>query len=89
MTNTDNSFKAMKVLGKLNMTHAVVHVHGNNYGAALSYRQGVMPESLEVTYVNRDAYNIREIDAVELPIAIDERNYCDRDEFILGSWNEL
>lgn len=89
MTIMDDASKVKKVLNKLNMTHAVVHVHGNNYGAALSYGQGLMPASLEVTYVNRDVYCVRKINKIELPIPIDERNCPERDEFYLGKWNEM
>lgn len=89
MTIMDDASKIKNVLNKLNATHAVVHVHGNNWSAALSYGQGILPSSLEVTYVNREMYCIKEMDDVELPILIDERNCCERDEFYLGKWNQI
>lgn len=89
LTIMDDDLEVKEVLSKLNMTHAVVHVHGNNWSSALAYEQGIMPASLEVTYVNRDVYCVKELDDIELPIDIDERNYCERDEFCLGKWNQI
>lgn len=84
----DYAPKIKKVLNKLNRTHAAIHVHGNNYGTALSYSLGMMPDSLEVTYVNRNVYSVKEIEDVDLPIMVDERCYRERDEFYLGKWNQ-
>lgn len=89
ITIMDEAPKIRKVLKKLNMTHAVVHVHGNNYASALSDGKGIMPDSLEVTYANRAVYRVKEIDNVDLPIMIDERCYCERDEFYLRKWNDI
>lgn len=89
MTDMDDASRVKRILNKLNITHAVVHVHGNNWSSALSYSQGIMPASLEVTYVNRDVYSVKEIEEINLPIMVDERNCCERDEFCLGKWNQI
>jgi hypothetical protein len=42
------------VLSKLNASHQVIHVHGNNYGSLGIIDGFVVPDCVEVTYLRRE-----------------------------------
>ena len=81
------SGKILSLLEKINKTHAVVHVHGNNTGYQLKIGDTIFPDVLEVTYVNKNKYKISEDDSIVLPITLDTANDKNRKDIILGKWN--
>ena len=48
--------EAEEVLSKLQSSHFVAHVHGNNYGVLLTYDGVKLPEVLELTLLRRTDY---------------------------------
>ena len=75
-------------LQKLNLTHQVVHIHGNNAsGATIIFENALYPELLEVTYVNRANYEFEDAEIILPNPNIDAPNLPDRRELILGNWN--
>lgn len=75
-------------LKKINKTHAVVHVHANNYAIWFNLGQSEVTDALEVTWVNRDTYNLSPLD-VNLPLAIDAPCNPDLPDVKLGHWNTV
>lgn len=74
-------------LKKLQHGHTVVHVHGNNCGSFITLDDGeVFPQTLEVTYVKTDSYNLEYDENICLPIALDQPNGFGQ-EIMLGFWN--
>ncbi len=50
--------KIISSLENLNKTHQLVHVHANNAGTMLMFDNWVLPNLLEVTYVNKNNYQL-------------------------------
>lgn len=50
--------QAMRVFRKLNKQFGLVHVHGNNCASQLVLDNMLFPRSLELTFANRDRYDI-------------------------------
>ena len=80
--------KILRLLDKINETHAVVHVHGNNSGWILTVGNTIFPDVLEITYVNKNKYKIMENKDICLPLQIDSANDRGRKDIILGDWNK-
>ena len=85
MTNEDKSTfeRRLSVLRKLNSTHQLVWVHGNNYTEGVSYDGMVIPNTIEVLYLNRKCYNFADADTT-LPLSIDMPNMDGRKDFDLS-----
>lgn len=75
-------------LQKLNETHRLVHLHGNNTGYVLQMKNGIIPDVLEVTYVNKDKFKTAPMDTAFLPTPMDKPNDPNRQDINLGNWNE-
>ena len=80
--------KIINQLKKLNKTHQLVHLHGNNSGYMLKIHDVIFPNVMEATYVNKDKYEFVENDEIYLPIDIDMPNDAARSDIILGAWNK-
>jgi hypothetical protein len=77
-----------RVLAKLNQTHQVVHVHGNNYGP-LGIVGGVpLPDVVEVTYVRRGEHTFSACDKV-FPTPLDHPCRQDAPDYFLGALGAL
>ncbi len=74
----------LSVLHKLNQTHYLVHAHGNNYSGAISIGGQLIPNALELTFVNKKLVSIDENAVVKLPRDLDQPNDPDCPEYILG-----
>ena len=74
----------LNVLHKLNQTHYVVHIHGNNYGAAITLGGQVIPDTVEITFVNKQVVSVDKEAVVRLPRDLDQPNDPNRVEYILG-----
>lgn len=79
------SITAGALFAKLNMTHAVVHVHGNNCANFVNIGNVVVPQSLEVSFALRDAYELTASDEV-FPTPLDRPNEPDRADLYLGQF---
>lgn len=75
----------LQVLEKLNYTHQAVWVHANNNGKVADLKDGVLPDLLEVTFVNRRRYKFID-QSVQYPIYLDSPNLEYKKEIILGEW---
>jgi hypothetical protein len=54
LTASNSNLK--KCLDKLNKTHQVVAVHGNNYGGSIHIRGNDYPDVVEISWLNRNFY---------------------------------
>jgi len=88
INNGDLHEKIIDDLKKLNKTHRVIHVHANNYGNAIFIGDKPFPDTVEVTYANKESYEILSTDDVLLPIPEDAPCNPRLEELCLGNWNE-
>ncbi len=73
-------------LERLNRTHVLVHVHGNN-ACRYALIDGLrLPDCIELSYVKRTNKDYYEDNAV-LPRSLDRPNVKGLDEIALGDWN--
>lgn len=81
--------KILAGIKKINETHAVVHVHGNNCGTEMEWKGICYTDALEVTWANRSVYELSSVGKIALPLAIDAP--CDKlsPEVCLAGWNEI
>jgi len=63
------------VLKKINRTHQIVHLHGNNWDIPLWIGELVLPSTLEVTYVRRTDFKNKLVASTrQFPTSIDRPN---------------
>jgi len=55
----DNIERAINILSKLNRKFILTHVHGNNFGGVFLFDGYVIPDSLELTFANRELYEFK------------------------------
>ena len=81
----------LNTLKKINKTHQLVHLHGQNWGQNwghyISIDNKIFCDQIEVLYVLRDKYNFIDNYSVKLPIDID-MPAIPREEIKLGEWNQ-
>lgn len=58
LTTSNSNLK--RCLDKLNKTHQVVAVHGNNYGGSIHIRGNDYPDVIEISWLNRKFYEFTE-----------------------------
>jgi len=77
--------RTARVLKKITDSHALVHVHANNYAGTTHRANVFLPNVLEVTFANRALYDLEPSDEV-FPTALDAP--CNRDvpDIYLGSF---
>lgn len=76
------------VLKKINETHQVVHIHGNNYVDYTLIGDIVMPHCLEILYIRKNDYDF--IDNNNFyPLAQDKPNNPSQPDITLGIWNNM
>ena len=88
LVRSKDSHRIISLLEKLNKTHALIHIHGNNCGVQLKMGNTIFPDVIETTYVNKAKYKTTEIDSVSLPLTLDAPNDRGREDIKLGNWNE-
>ena len=86
---TSDRLRHLRMCRKLSRSHAVVHVHANNYAAIESFGRVLVPGVLEITYARRsNAPFVRSMEL--LPTALDVPNDPSRPEIpmsvILNPW---
>ena len=69
----------MNMLKKLNKTHYIIHIHGNNCSGTIPiYNDNLpkinLPEVFEVTYINKKLCNSLEMTEIQLPTNVDSPN---------------
>lgn len=74
-----------RVLDKLNQSHQLVHVHGNNNDVYTMVNGLVMPNVIEVTYLKRDLCDFEEMDSC-FPDELDRANNESWPDIFLGKW---
>lgn len=79
LNDQDKNMQIVQVLQKLNQTHALVHIHPNNYCRVVYVNNCAYPDSIEVTYLNRQVYTDLENGDWE-PSKMDKQNWKERDE---------
>lgn len=73
LTDISTQNLIMEVLKKINKTHQVSWIHGNNFGIAEFDSGYLMPESMEVLWVRKDTYEILDVPH-SLPFEMDMPN---------------
>ena len=79
--------KRFAIFEKLNKTHQLVHLHGNNTGHVVQLCGATFPDVIEVTYVNKARYKTFEDKNILLPTSLDLPNDKNRPDLVLGNWN--
>ena len=88
--NFYNMAVTLELLKKINATHTLVHLHGNNYGSCLQIEDlGTFPDILELTYLRTDNYTFVDDENIFLPIELDQPNKAGFPEIQLGYWNKF
>ena len=77
--------RMLRVFEKLTKNHCVVHVHGNNCGKLVHIGDVTLPEVLEITFVRRKDYYIRESDE-QFPTELDRPNNPGAPDIFLGNF---
>ncbi|HKN07884.1 MAG TPA: hypothetical protein VJ376_00110 [Pseudomonadota bacterium] len=77
--------RALQIFEKLSRTHCVLHVHGNNRSPLVVVGNVSIPDVIELTFVRRKDYNIRESDTV-FPTELDRPNYPGDQDLYLGAF---
>lgn len=81
-----NNQHKLHLLEKLNQTHQLVHLHGNNCSVVLQIGKSIFPDTMEATYINKKVYNTIDTE-INLPSSLDKPNDPSREDIILGNWN--
>ena len=85
ITKLENKERIKKSLQKLNETHQAVWIHGNNCNYAECDNGVIVPNTIEVLYLNKNYYSFEETN-VYFPWDIDQPNKYKLNDFILGNW---
>ena len=79
----------IKCFEKLTLTHFIIHIHANNYGK-VCYKDNIMiPDILEITYLNKNCFltNNPPLNNIPFPIkGLDYPNSCELPEIILDQY---
>ncbi len=87
ITKLENRDKIKKALEKLNETHQAVWVHGNNCNYAEYENDMIVPNTIEVLYLNKSYYSFEDGE-VCFPWDIDQSNKYKLNDFSLGNWGK-
>lgn len=88
ITDVENSEKVLAALEKINRTHQAIWIHANNSGGAEQAEEIVMPNLLEITYVNKEKYSFRPIE-YKCPLDIDMPNIAHFPDLELTGWGYI
>lgn len=86
MLDLRNKDLVKAAIENLSKTHALVHVHGNNYGRTDFGGFLVTPDFLEVTFINRERAKLKKSDRFMLD-EWDQPCHFELPEIIIGKWN--
>ena len=89
MNNPENAEHILEAMRKVNLTHQVIHIHGQNQGYYVNTNGKTFCSQIEVTYVKLGKYNLLQNYDVELPVRnVDAPSDPDIPEIKLGRWNQ-
>ena len=83
---TSNLYSVIDVLLKLNNTHKLIHVHGNNYESFIHNTK--IPNVLECTYINKQFDSTKEIDYDGYPSVLDKPCNILQNDLRLDWWSK-
>ena len=82
--------RTINLIAKINATHTLIHLHGNNCGNYIQLENvGVIPETLELTYLRNKNHLFRDDEEIFLPIYLDTPNNLSLNDIPIGYWNKL
>lgn len=84
--NMNNREKIIAALENLNKTHQAIHVHANNMSAVEYCGDIIMPNCIEVIYLNKNKYHFADSDMC-FPTELDKPNLSRIPDIKLGKWN--
>lgn len=87
LVQAGDSDKKLRMLKKINKTHRLVHLHGNNTNYIVKIGDTFFPNVIEATYVRKNKYKTEKYKDLVLPIDIDKPNDYGRSDILLGKWN--
>lgn len=87
IVRTVDSHRILQLLKKLNETHSLIHIHGNNTGYQLKIGDTIFPDVIETTYVNKENYDLIDDENMSFPTGIDASCDRNRKDVDLGFWN--
>ena len=88
--NDKEMIKTISSLDKLNLTHTLVHIHGNNNGYYLNFENvGLVPDVLELTYLRTTNHKFYDDKEIFLPTNFDFPNGDKLPDVPLGYWNKF
>ena len=76
--------RALRVFRKLRETHAVAHIHGNNFRPMISIGHVLIPDVIELSFVRSRSYAVTDT-AADFPGPLDNPNDPGRLDYYLGS----
>ena len=82
--------RTINLIAKINSTHTLVHLHGNNCGNYIQLEDvGCIPDTLELTYLRTKNRVFRDDEEIFLPIYLDTPNNLRLADIPIGYWNKL
>jgi Methyltransferase FkbM domain len=75
--------RALRVFRKLRETHAVAHIHGNNFRPMISIGHVLIPDVIELSFVRSRSYAVNDT-AADFPGPLDSPNDPGRLDYYLG-----
>lgn len=85
LVEPDFRAKAKRVFSTLNDTHAVIHVHANNFDYLYSVANIAIPNTLEISFAARSRYSFAASDEL-FPTSLDSPNEATMPDIFLGSF---
>lgn len=83
LNNVQQAELMQQALSNLNKTHGAVHVHGNNCDKYLMLKGMILPDTLEITYLNKSEYQLQ-ASRTFFPTELDRLNAPRNPEIVLG-----
>ena len=87
MNLPENVTRIPTALRKLNETHELIHLHGQNWGFYVINNGKTYCNQVEATYVRRGKYKVTRDYDVDLPLDIDMQAITYLPDVSLGHWN--
>ena len=82
--------RTLNLIDKINLTHTLVHLHGNNCGHYINVENiGVIPDVLELTYLRTENHKFHDDKEIFLPTHLDTPNNFQVADIPLGYWNKF
>lgn len=86
LLTSSNREQMLRCLKKLSCSHNLVHIHANSTCKIIYYKNMIMPDVLEVTYIKKDFCKLKKMEKM-LPRKEDKASTIRLPEIKLGMWN--